>query len=204
MATIHNNGDIVYNDAQLEKVEIALQKHYANLEPTQDEINEAGESFIKDNEFHSLQEMEIRYPESMDSQVGEEHPLLTTDEIRELQFHEQSLYADNVKEMNTNLANENYMFHCSVINLQQMCGSLQNQVAGFQGHTARLQAENAKLRELLNESQKQQRLLKEQFDQKPREGPDKDPMWSDTEEQHAYLVTKKKQAHVLRFFYFAS
>ena len=132
MATIHNNGDIVYNDAQLEKVEIALQEHYANLEPTQDEINEAGESFIKDNEFHSLQEMEIRYPESMDSQVGEEHPLLTTDEIRELQFHEQRLYADNVKEMNTNLANENYMFHCSVINLQQMCGSLQNQVAGFQ------------------------------------------------------------------------
>ena len=189
MVSLSNDGEMVYDDPNLEQFENELQKKYETVSDA--EFIAAGVAFIEDNKFHSLQEMAIRYPESMEEQTAKEYPLLSTDEIGEQMYHELSIYANRVNDMNNRLANENYMFHSSVIKLQQIAGTFQHQTAVLHNQTATLQDENAKLKELLMESQRQQRLLKEQSEQKPREGPDKDPMWADTEEQHAYLVTPK-------------
>lgn len=70
---------------------------------------------------------------------------------------------------------------------------LKTMLYNCQQSNAELATEVANLRELLTDSHQREREMKKQFDQPTRNGPNRDPIYNDKNEVHAYLVTPKTQ-----------
>lgn len=179
MAYLNENYQMVYDDPNLKVVESALDEHYGNMLPVyeenvDDEVQRETDNFIDEAEDFKretqkfINENEFAYRHSnQDCHMAEME--------KEIQFQNFHL---------GHLANENNMFRSNA-------NSQQTAMENMAHENAYLTEQVNELNARLLESQRQQRVLKEQSDMPPRNGPDKDPMWAESEELHLYSVTPK-------------